>query len=154
MKVWVDADAVPGVIKEIILRAVIKRVIPTIFVANRPIAVPASPNVSTIQVSQGPDEADRYIAEHATHEDIVITQDIPLAAILVPLGAAVISVHGNLFTDANIGERLFVRNMMQEIRDTGGRTGGPKPYSEKDKQQFANTFDRTITKKLKEAGAV
>jgi len=149
MKVWVDADAVPGVIKEIILRAVIKRIIPTIFVANRPIAIPASPNVTTLQVAQGPDEADRYIAEHANPQDIVITQDIPLAAILVPKGTAVISVHGNLFTEANIGERLFVRNMMQEIRDTGGRTGGPKPFGDKDKQQFANTFDKVLTKRLR-----
>lgn len=149
MKVWVDADAVPGVIKEILLRAVIKRGIPTVFVANRPIAIPASANVSTMQVAQGPDEADRYIAEQAKPEDIVITQDIPLAAILVPKGTAVISVHGTLFTDANIGERLFVRNMMQEIRDTGGRTGGPKPFSDKDKQQFANSFDKIITKRLK-----
>jgi uncharacterized protein YaiI (UPF0178 family) len=148
MKVWVDADAVPAVIKEIILRAVIKRSITTIFVANRPIGIPASATVSTLQVAQGPDEADRHIAEHAGCDDIVITQDIPLAALLVPKGASVISVHGNLFTEANIGERLFVRNMMQEIRDTGGRTGGPKPFSDKDKQQFANTFDKVLTKRL------
>ncbi|MDF2690593.1 MAG: hypothetical protein K0S29_448 [Gammaproteobacteria bacterium] len=149
MKIWVDADAVPGVIKEIILRAVIKRSVPTIFVANKPIGIPATPTVSTLQVAQGPDVADRYIAEHASADDIVITQDIPLAALLVPKGTAVISVHGNLFTENNIGERLFVRNMMQEIRDTGGRTSGPKPFSDKDKQQFANTFDKLLTKRLK-----
>ncbi|MDF2940671.1 MAG: hypothetical protein K0R66_1313 [Gammaproteobacteria bacterium] len=149
MKVWVDADACPGAIKEIILRAVMKRSVSTIFVANRPIAIPASAYVSTLQVAHGPDEADKYIAEHASAEDIVITQDIPLASLLVPKGASVISVHGNLFTENNIGERLFVRNMLQEIRDTGGRTGGPKPFSEKDKQQFANTFDKILTKRLK-----
>jgi uncharacterized protein YaiI (UPF0178 family) len=149
MKVWVDADAVPGAIKEIILRAVIKRNISTIFVANRPISIPASTCVSAIQVAHGPDEADRYIAEQASADDVVITQDIPLAAILVPKGTAVISVHGTLFNENNIGERLFVRNMLQEIRDTGGKTGGPKPFSDKDKQQFANSFDKILTKRLK-----
>jgi len=149
MKIWIDADACPGEIKEIIIRAAHKRCIETIFVSNKIISIPESPFISTVKVSQGPDVADEYIAENAQDNDLVITQDIPLAAILVPKGIVVISLHGVLFTPANIRERLSVRNFMNELRETGAQTSGPKPFSNKDKQNFANTFDQQLFKLLK-----
>ncbi len=149
MKVWVDADACPQVIKEIILRAIVKRAIPSIFVANKYLKLPASNFITAIQVGTGADVADQYIAERAQIGDLVITQDIPLASILVRKGINAISVHGTLFNEANIGERLSIRNFLQEIRDCGGKTQGPKPFSDKDKQHFADAFDRELTKLLK-----
>jgi len=149
MKIWVDADACPGEIKDIIIRAAIKRCIETIFVSNKVISIPESSFLSTVKVSQGADVADEYIAENAQEQDLVITQDIPLASILVPKGISVISVHGVLFTPTNMGERLSVRNFMHELRDTGVQTSGPKPFSNKDKQKFANTFDQQLFKLLK-----
>lgn len=146
MKLWVDADACPNAIKEIIIKAALKRHITTIFIANKPIYLPASPYLSAIQVDHGADIADQYIVEHANPGDIVITQDIPLASQLVPQKIVVISVHGTLFTANNIGERLSIRNFMQDIRDSGGFTHGPKPFDQKDKQNFARTFDQQLTK--------
>ena len=148
MKVWVDADACPQVIKEIILRAIVKRAIPTIFVANKYLKLPASNFITAVQVGAGADVADQYIAEHAVIGDLVITQDIPLASILVRKGINAISVHGTLFTDANIGERLAIRNFLQEIRDCGGKTQGPKPFNDEGRQHFADAFDRELTKLL------
>ncbi|HSA06986.1 MAG TPA: YaiI/YqxD family protein [Candidatus Gastranaerophilales bacterium] len=148
MKIWVDADACPADIKEIIIKAAHKRGIETIFVSNKVISIPESPFISTIKVAQGMDVADQYIAEKAQDKDLVITQDIPLAAILVPRGIVVISTYGVLFTLDNIGERLSVRNFMQELRDNGVQTNGPKPFSNKDKQKFANTFDQQLVKLL------
>lgn len=144
--IWVDADACPIVIKEIILRAALKRCIKTIFVANKYIALPKSEFISAIQVAHGPDIADQYITEHVSTNDLVITQDIPLASILVSKGIPAISMHGTLFNEANIGERLAIRNILQDVRDQGGYTKGPKPYNPKDKQQFAETFDQQLTK--------
>lgn len=149
MKIWVDADALPGQIKEIIIKAAHKRSIETVFVSNKVIYVPDSRYLSFIQVAQGPDVADAYIAERAEDKDIVITQDIPLAAILVPKGAVVISFHGDLFTLSNIRERLSIRNFMHELRDSGVETSGPKAWSDKNKQQFANTFDQQLLRLLK-----
>jgi len=146
MKIWVDADACPGEIKEIIIRAAHKRCIETIFVSNKVISIPDSPFVFAVKVLQGSDVADNYIAERAEEKDLVITQDIPLAAILVFKETIVISVHGVLFTPANIGEKLSVRNFMHELRATGVQTSGPKPFSNKDKQNFANTFDQQLAK--------
>lgn len=148
MNIWVDADACPSVVKEIILKAVLKRGIQTVFVANKGLFLPESPYLSLVRVAQGSDVADQYIAEHAEAADIIITQDIPLAAILVPKGAAVISPHGTLFTPNNIGERLSIRNFMEDLRGAGTQTGGPRPFSDKDKQNFANTFDQQLTKRF------
>ena len=149
MKIWVDADACPGEIKEIIIKAAHKRCIETIFVSNKNIYIPDSPYLFAVKVSLGADVADNYTAERAEKNDLVITQDIPLAAALVPKGSVVISVHGVLFTPSNIRERLSVRNFMSDLRDTGVQTSGPKPFSNKDKQKFANTFDQQLFKLLK-----
>lgn len=149
MKIWVDADACPGDIKGIITKAAYRRSIETIFVSNKNISIPESEYISFVKVEQGPDVADAYIAERATEYDIVVTQDIPLASLVVPKGAVAISFHGDLFTSSNIRERLSVRNFMQELRDTGVPTSGPKPYSNQHKQKFANTFDSQIVKIIK-----
>ena len=149
MKIWVDADACPKEIKEIILKASQKRCIDTVFVSNKNTYIPESPYISFVKVDLGADVADAYIAENVEAKDLVITQDIPLAALVVPKGANAISFHGELFTSANIGERLSVRNFMTELRDTGIQTSGPKPYSAQHKQKFANTFDKEIVKLIK-----
>jgi len=149
MKIWVDADACPGEIKEIIIKAAHKRCIETIFVSNKIIYLPESPYLSAVKVALGADVADNYIAERAEDKDLVITQDIPLAAAVIPKGSVAISVHGDLFTTSNIRERLSVRNFMSDLRDTGVQTSGPKPFSNKDKQKFANTFDQQLFKLLK-----
>lgn len=149
MKIWVDADACPGAIKDIIIKAAVKRNIQTIFVANKPLFIPESPCLSLVRVGQGSDVADLHIVEQAEAKDLVITQDIPLASLLVPKGVIVMSVHGTLFTPNNIGERLSVRNFMQDLRASGTQTSGPKPFSDKDKQRFANTFDQQLAKLFK-----
>lgn len=146
MKIWVDADACPGAIKNIILKAATTRQIHTVFIANKPIYFQASPYLSAIQVNQGADVADQYIVAHSNAGDLVITQDIPLAALLVAKNIVVISLHGTLFTPNNIGERLSIRNFMQDLRDGGTHTGGPKPFSAKDTQKFAQTFDQQVRK--------
>ena len=143
---WVDADACPGLVKELILKTVQRKTITTVFVANKPISIPNLPYLSTVQVAAGPDVADQYIVSQAQPGDLVISQDIPLAGELVPKGIAVISPHGTIFTDRNIGDRVSVRNLMQDLRDTGMITGGPKPFGEKEKRQFANALDQVVTK--------
>ncbi len=147
MKIWVDADACPSEIKDIVAKAAQKRSIETIFVSNKNMY--SAEHITFVKVEQGADVADAYIAERAEKNDLIITQDIPLAALVIPKGAAAISFHGDLFTKANIAERLSVRNFMQELRDSGIQTSGPKPYSNKHKQKFANTFDTQVVKLLK-----
>jgi uncharacterized protein YaiI (UPF0178 family) len=144
MKIWVDADACPVALKNILIKAAISRHIQTVFIANKPIYFQASPYLSAIQVSQGADIADQYIVDHSTPGDLVITQDIPLAAQLIAKQVVVISLHGTLLTTNNIGERLSIRNFMQDLRDNGTQTSGPKPFSAKDIQKFAQTFDQQL----------
>jgi uncharacterized protein YaiI (UPF0178 family) len=149
MKIWVDADACPGAIKEIILKAANRLTIDTIFVANKALYVPEAPHLSFVKVALGPDVVDQYIVDYAQTGDVVITQDIPLAAQLVNQGIIAISPHGTLFCENNIGERLAYRNFLSELRDTGMVTGGPKPFGEREKREFANTFDQVLTRLLK-----
>jgi hypothetical protein len=149
MKIWVDADACPGPVRDIILRASQRLRISTVFVANKRLTLPRSEFVSTVQVGAGLDVADRHIATEAQAGDLAVTQDIPLAALLVPKGVVVLDPRGELFTDENIAERLSVRNFMQELRDSGVMTGGPGGFSAQDRQQFAATLDRELTRLLK-----
>lgn len=144
MKVWVDADACPNVIAQLISRAVHRNKIETLFVANKPLVVAESPYISFVQVSSGPDVADVYIAERATAGDIVVTQDVPLAALLVPKKVTVITPRGQLFNEGNINEALAGRDLMQSLRDTGTISGGPSPLDERHKREFANHFDAAI----------
>jgi len=146
MTLWVDADACPGAVKELIVRAAIRLKIRTVFVANKYISTPESCYVSSCRIGMEPEAVDRHITECAETGDVVVTQDIPLAAALVPKGAIVISPHGVLFTRENIGERLSIRNFMQDIREAGGITPGPGMFSQRDKQRFADTLDRELSR--------
>lgn len=146
MKIWVDADACPVAVKDIISRAAHRKTIETIFVANKILPLMMSPYISFVQVEATPDAADQYIGEHAIEGDLVVTQDIPLAHILVPMNVVVLSPRGLVFTPDNIGERIAVRNLMQDLRDTGETTGGPKPFGDKERREFASAFDRALTK--------
>lgn len=152
MKIWVDADACPAAIKELIIRAARRLRIPTVFVANKYISLPDSAYLSTVRVGMGPEVVDETIAQAAEAGDFAITQDIPLASVLVPKGVTVINPRGELYTEANIRERLSIRNFMQDLREAGTNTPGPKEFGQKDKQRFSDTFDRELTKRRKRAG--
>lgn len=149
MKIWIDADACPNMIKEVIYKTSGRLKIYVTLVANSHLNVPLSPFISSIKVDQGADVADLYIVEHTTKEDIIVTADIPLADLIVKKGATAINPRGEIYTEENISERLSVRNFMQDLRDGGLDTGGPPPLGPKDKEKFTNAFDRLITKILK-----
>ena len=146
MKIWVDADACPVAVKEIVYGAAIRRGIPAIYVANKHLFMPASKLISVVKVELGLDVADRYIEEHAVPGELVITQDIPLAHLLVQKSVTVIDPRGKRFTEDNIGEKLAVRNLMHGLRETGEITGGPKQFGDKEKRAFAATFDQELTR--------
>ena len=148
--IWIDADAVPGPVKEIVITAALKRKIKTIFVANKVIAVPPSPIFSFVLVNKTPDAADYYINDQASIFDFVITQDIPLAHLLVKRGVTVINPRGLRFTEDNIGERLSVRDLMEQLRDQGQMTGGPAKFGDKEKRAFAASFDRELTRLIRQ----
>jgi len=145
--IYVDADAFPNTLKEILLRAVFKRGITTHFVANKKIPFQDSPLLSMIIVSQGVDEADHYIVEHATNGDLVITADIPLANRLVSKGVIALDPRGTLYDEENIKSILAMRNLMQELRDAGEITGGPSAIGEKQKRAFADALNALLQKK-------
>lgn len=150
MKLWIDADAVPRDVKEIASRASKRLSLETVLVANQRLYIPpGSPFVSAVRVEGGPDVADAYIVEHAEPGDLCITADIPLAALLVEKGVAVIDPRGEEYSEANIGERLSVRDFMEQVRGAGVETGGAKPYGAKDKQSFAAGLDRMLTRALR-----
>lgn len=146
MKIWVDADACPGPVRDILLRTAQRLGLATVFVANKRLNLKPSPHVSSVQVGAGLDVADAYIAGYAAQGDLAVTQDIPLAALLVAKGVVVMDPRGELFTEENISERLSVRNFLQELRDSGVTTGGPSGFSDSDKQEFAATLDRELTR--------
>ena len=149
-QVWVDADACPRPVKDVLFRAADRRKVDVILVANASMAVPRSPRVRSLTVPHGFDAADDYIVEHSEAGDMVVTQDIPLAAQLVEKGVAVINPRGEELDGSNIGERLSVRNFMDEMRGAGVHTGGPSAFGERDKQAFANGFDRVLTRLLQQ----
>lgn len=119
----------------------------TVFVANKQILLPESPYLSAVQVSQGPDVADAYIEKHAQKGDLVVTQDVPLAALLVPRGITVISPRGQHFSEENIGDLVAQRDLMQSLRDLGTVSGGPRPFDEKLKREFAKLLDAALHRK-------
>ena len=149
MHIWVDADACPNVIKEILFRVAQKRELPLTLVANQHLPVPASTFIKSIQVAAGFDVADNYIAQHAVAGDVVVTADIPLAADIVDKQAFGINPRGELYTEQNIRQKLGMRNFMEELRNTGQVSGGPPPLDHRDRQAFANTLDRLLTRALK-----
>jgi uncharacterized protein YaiI (UPF0178 family) len=146
MQIWVDADACPGVIKEIIFRAAERRQIQTILVANQMLRTPPSKFIRAIQVPSGFDVADAHIVEQLSAGDLVVTADIPLASLVIGRGAHAINPRGELYTTANIQERLAMRNFMEELRGAGVETGGPSAFSQGDRQAFANQLDRFLAK--------
>ena len=147
MTLWIDADAAPREVKEICYRASERLKLATILVANQRLQLPPGyPHLSPVRVDGGPDVADRYIAEHAVAGDVAVTADIPLAALLVPKGVVVLDPRGVEYTVDSIGERLSVRNFMDDLRGTGVETGGPAAYGAREKQAFANALDRALTR--------
>ena len=147
MKIWVDADACPVAIKEILYRAANRAEIPLTLVANQMLRVPPSPWIRAVQVPAGFDVADRRIAEEAATGDVVVTADVPLAAQVIAKGAVVIEPRGELLDTTNIQERLTMRNFMESLRSSGVETGGPAALSAADRQAFANQLDRLLARK-------
>lgn len=150
MKLWIDADAAPRGVKEIIFRTARRLRLEAVQVANQWLSAPPNhPFVSTVRVEGGPDVADRHIADHAEPGDVVVTADIPLAALLVGKKILVIDPRGEEYTEDNVGERLAVRDFMDSLRGAGIETAGPRPYGPRDQQAFAATLDRVLTRALK-----
>lgn len=147
MKIWVDADACPVAIKEILYRAANRTQVPLVLVANRMLRVPPSPWIKALQVPAGFDVADKRIAEEAQPGDLVITADVPLAADVIAKGAVVIDPRGELLTVSNIQERLGLRNFLDTLRSSGVETGGPSGLSDADRKAFANQLDRLLAKR-------
>ena len=146
MKIWVDADACPVVIKDILFRAAQRKQVETILVANQYIRTPPSKYIRSIQVSAGFDVADDEIVKLLEAGDLVITSDIPLAAEVIEKGAYVLSSRGELLDTENIRQRLNIRDFMDTMRASGEQTGGPPPLNQSDRQNFANHLDRLLTK--------
>lgn len=147
MKIWVDADATPKPVKEILFRAAQRAAVTTTLVANQSLSVPNSPFLKTVQVPSGFDVADNYIVQQCESGDLVITADIPLAAEVVEKGALAINPRGEKYTRENIRQRLAMRDFMEEMRSSGQVTDGPKAYNQQDRQAFANTLDRLLAKR-------
>lgn len=147
IKIYVDADACPGTVKEILYRISQRTEIEVILVANQPLSTPRIPTVRSIQVSQGFDVADDHIVTLVQKHDLVITADIPLAAEVIDKGGKALNPRGELYTAANIKARLNMRDFMDSMRNSGVQVGGgPPPLSQRDRMDFANAIDRYIAK--------
>lgn len=147
MKIWIDADACPKVIKEHIFKTALKQQIPVCLVANSYMNIPHHELISFVKVDSGADVADMYIAEHVETPDLVVTADIPLASEIVKKGALAINPRGELYDEENIGERLSMRDFMKDLRDSGLVTGGPDSFNQKDKINFANSLNKILSKR-------
>jgi uncharacterized protein YaiI (UPF0178 family) len=152
MKIWVDADACPAVIREILFRAADRTGLELTLIANHALKVPPAANIRSIQVSGGFDVADREIVRRCEAGDLVITSDIPLAAELLEKGAMALTPRGEPFTAENIGARLNMRDFMETMRASGVQSGGPAAMSQADRQAFANQLDRLISQALRSKG--
>ena len=146
MKIWVDADACPVVIKNILFKAAERANVHTTLVANQPLQVPRSPFIQTIQVSSGFDVADQEIVRRLSAGDLVITGDIPLAAEVIEKGAFALNPRGEMYSAEDIKARLNVRDFMDTMRASGIQTGGPPTLSQTDRKNFSNHLDRLLTK--------
>ena len=146
MQIWVDADACPTVIKDILFRAADRARIHVTLVANQPIRRAVSPFVHFVQVSQGLNVADERIVELMKAGDLVITADVPLAASVIEKGGIALDPRGTLYTAENVRERLSVRNFLDELRSSGVNTGGPPTLSQRERQIFANQLDTWLSK--------
>ncbi len=144
MPIWVDADACPAVIRDILFRAAVRKQMALTLVANQSISTPPSPFIKAVRVQAGFDVADHYIVQHLCAGDLVVTQDIPLAALVIEQGGVALNPRGELYTADNIRQRLSMRNFMEELRSSGVMTGGPAAFSQRDRQEFANQLDRYL----------
>ncbi|ARJ40908.1 hypothetical protein B1H58_02105 [Pantoea alhagi] len=144
MPIWVDADACPKVIKEVLYRAAERSQTELILVANQPLSVPPSRFIRTLRVAAGFDVADNEIVQRVSREDLVITADIPLAAEVLAKGAAALNPRGERYSDATIRERLTMRDFMDTMRASGVQTGGPATLNQRDRQQFAAELDKWL----------
>jgi uncharacterized protein YaiI (UPF0178 family) len=150
VKIWVDADAAPREVKEIIFRAAKRLKVDTVLVANQThYTPPESPHITSITVHEGANVADAYIVDNSQANDLVITADIPLAALLVEKEVVVIDPRGEQYSSDNIRSRLSIRNYLDQARGAGEITGGSRPYGDRDKAAFASTFDRLLAKLVK-----
>ena len=149
MQIWIDADACPRVIKEIVFRASERLEVPVCLVANTSLTKHHSRLIDSVVVADGFDVADDYIAEHAAPHDLVVTADIPLAARIVAKGAVGLDPRGELYTEENVGERLSMRDLMMELRGAGMIQGGPAQFGATDRQRFASSLDRLLTRMIR-----
>ncbi|MCF7983127.1 MAG: YaiI/YqxD family protein [Thiohalocapsa sp.] len=146
MHIWVDADATPNTIKQILFRAAERVQVPVTLVANCPLAVPPSRWIRAVQVASGFDVADAHIVQAAAPGDLVVTADIPLAAEVVAKGCVALNPRGERYTEENIRQRLNMRDFLDTLRGSGVDTGGPPAFSAADRQAFANQLDRLLVK--------
>lgn len=147
--IWIDGDGVPRGCREVVFKASQRTGLRSVLVANRWQQLPKGPSFEFVQVSGGLDVADDHIAESCRSGDLVVTSDIPLAARVIERGATVLRFRGEPLTEENVRQRLAMRDMMEELRGAGVMTGGPPPYGPKDKQRFANSLDRWISKQVR-----
>jgi len=150
MRIWIDADACPRVIKEILFRAAVRVRLPLTLVANTQLHHPKSEYINAIRVGAGADVADAYIIDHAEPGDLAITADIPLAAGLIEKGSIALNPRGEMYTPDNVRSALSMRNFMDNLRGEGAITGGPAAFGAADRQAFSNQLDRFLTRYLKE----
>lgn len=148
MNIWVDADACPVVIKEIIFRAAERTKTPTTLIANHPMRIPPSSLIKFVRVSSGFDVADNEIVKRSNKGDLVITADIPLAAEVIEEGCIALNPRGELYTTSNIKQRLNMRDFMDTLRSSGIETGGAPPLSQADRQAFANQLDKWLAQNI------
>jgi uncharacterized protein len=146
MQIWVDADGCPGEIKDLLYRAAKRCKVLITLVANQPLRTPASPFITSVRVGEGTNVADHYIVGVVAPGDLVITADIPLAADVVAKGAQALDPRGELYTEANVGQRLAARNLLDGLRGEGLITGGPANFGPRNRQAFANQLDRCLNK--------
>ncbi|WP_455203220.1 YaiI/YqxD family protein [Kaarinaea lacus] len=149
MQIWVDADACPKVIKEILFRAAQRASVQLVLVANQPLHTPSSRFIKTLQVESGFDVADNEIVKRTDPGDLVITADIPLAAAVIEKGGYALNPRGTFYTSENIGSYLSMRDFMDTLRSSGVNTGGPPAINQADRQSFANCLDTFLTKHVK-----
>lgn len=146
--VWVDADACPRVIKDILFRAARRTGIRLVLVANQNIPVPRDGNIHSVQVASGFDVADNHIVQHSNPGDLVVTADIPLAAEVIALGCLALNPRGEMYTADSIGQRLQMRDFMDTLRGSGIDTGGPPAFSQAERKAFANQLDRWLARSM------
>jgi len=151
MRVWIDADACPRAAKDQVVKFALKRQFEVVLVAGQSQIKPSFSCVKLIVVPSGPDAADDYLVEHAVPGELVICSDVPLADRLVKRGVTALDPRGKEFSPANMSERLAVRNLFADLREQGQMGGGPPPHGEKDKQAFANSLDRILTRLMRQS---